>query len=125
MLTIIKSLIMKKRLLFSGSAMLLLLGGHLNVQENCNNIDNRQSSNTSNNYITGGQPFGQTFKADASCLKGNAFSEISIRGNGNSSSRWDFSIYEGELIPTASYTPILPANGYFFSSRQLRDKPYG
>ncbi|MEM9929676.1 MAG: hypothetical protein AAF840_07655, partial [Bacteroidota bacterium] len=83
----------------------LLFGSFtLTAQGTCNNIDNRQRFNTGSNQIFFGQAIGQTFRADASCLGGTAFSEFSIRGNGNSPTKWDLYIYKGEVQPTSNPT---------------------
>ncbi len=80
----------------------------------CSNISNRNRVRA-DNHIFSGQSFGQSIVADAACYGGNTFSEFSFWSQGNSPTRFDLRIYEGQTVTgTPRYTQtdisLPPAN---------------
>lgn len=103
------------------STFCLFLGTQVYAQSSCSNIANRARNNTGQNHVFGNQPFGQTILADPACLGGNTFSTFSFSSQGNSPTKFDIAIYEGEVIPTITAGSLSPAPRYLQTN--IRNKP--
>ena len=86
------------------STLFLSFGLFLSLQlsAQCSNINNKNGVRA-DNHVFGPNSFGQSIVADVECLGGNEFREFSFWSQGNSPTRFDLRIYQGQ---TVSGTPM-------------------